>query len=814
MTPSSQQGIPSSTETLKQLEVDPRQGLSAVAVNQRQAQYGLNAIEEKKTHPLVKFLSYFWGPIPWMIEAAAILSGVVQHWEDFGVILAMLLINAGVGFWQEHKASNEIEALKQRLAPRARVLRDGNWSDIDAKELVPGDIVRLRIGSIVPGDGQILSGENITADESALTGESLPVEKAIDDPIYSGCIVKSGNLNAVITATGMRTYFAKSAELVKEAETTSHFQKAVLRIGNFLIGVTAILVLAILIVSWLRGDPLTEVLLFALVLTVAAIPVALPAVLSVTMAIGAGRLARMKAIVSRLVSIEEMAGMNILCADKTGTLTKNELETAEPALVEAENPKEVLVHAALTIDPSQGDQDPIDKAILKAINEDESLQAFNQLELHSFDPVKKRAEATVERDGKQIKVAKGAPQVLMELCETDGSLHDKVQRAIEDFAAKGYRALGVAATDENGAWHYLGVLPMWDPPRDDSAETLAQSYERGLDIKMVTGDHLAIAKETSQQLGLSTNIYAASDAPKTESGEISIQPEAAEQASGYAEVFPEHKFNIIKALQAEDHIVGMTGDGVNDAPALKQADVGIAVSRATDAARAAADLVLTLPGLSVVTRAIEEARKIFERMTSYATFRIAETIRVLLFMALSILAFHFYPVTPIMIVLLAILNDVPIMTIAYDNAPVAKNPVRWNMRRVLTIATTLGVMGVISTFFLYWGVKAYFDLPHETIQTIIFLKLLVAGHLTIFLTRNTGPIWQKPFPSWILITATELTQILGTLAAVYGVLIPGIGWGYALAVWGYSLVWFLINSGAKIIAYRILGMTQESYAME
>ncbi len=417
-----------------------------------------------------------------------------------------------------------------------------------------------------------------------------------------------------------------------------------------------------------------------------------------------------------------------------------------------------------------------------------------------FDPVRKRAEAEVEFAGRRCRVAKGAPQVILDLVAPDDATRRAVVDKVAGLAGKGYRTLGVAREDDDGRWVFLGLLPLFDPPRDDSAATIERAKAMGLGIKMVTGDHTDIAREIARQLHLGTNIVPAG-AIFGDRGE-SDDGAGIEQADGFAEVFPEHKFRIVKELQARGHIVGMTGDGVNDAPALKQADIGIAVSGATDAARSAASLVLTEAGLSVITRATEEARKIFERMTSYAIFRIAETIRVLLFMTLSILAFDFYPVTAVMIVLLAILNDFPIMMIAYDNAPVAEGPVRWDMHRVLTLSIVLGVLGVISSFGLFWISETYLHLSRPFIQTLIFLKLLVAGHLTIYLTRNTGAFWDRPWPSWKLVVATELTQILGTLAAVYGWYVTPIGWRYALVVWGYALVWFLINNMVKILVYR------------
>jgi H+-transporting ATPase len=790
----------SKVEKPSQAARDGAIGLTGAEAARRLAQYGENALAEHHVSALERLARFFWGPIPWMIEIAAILSAVLGHWDDLAIILAMLFINAGVGFWQEFKADNAIALLKQRLALKARVKRDGAWKDIEARLLVPGDVVLVKLGNVVPADIKLIDGDYLSVDQSALTGESLPVDKKIGDEAYSGSIAKQGEMTGLVTATGMKTYFGKTARLVQQAKSVSHFQRAVLRIGNFLILVTIGLVLVIALAALFRHDPLVETVQFALILTVASIPVALPAVLSVTMAIGAERLAKLKAIVSRLVSIEEMAGMDMLCSDKTGTLTKNELTLGKLQPVSGTKPEELLLAAALA---SRRDApDAIDAAILAGAPSEKSLDAYAVRAFRPFDPVAKRAEAEIELGGERFRVAKGAPQVIVELCAPSTDERRAIAALVDQDAAKGFRTLGVARTDESGKWRFLGLVPLFDPPREDCAATIATTRAMGVAIKMVTGDHEAIAKEIAGQLNLGQNIVVA----ETAFGKGGAEPELARivAADGFARVFPEHKFKIVRVLQGAGHIVGMTGDGVNDAPALKQADVGIAVSGATDAARAAADLVLTAPGLSVITSAIEEARRIFERMNSYAIYRIAETMRLLLFMTASILIFNFYPVTAIMVVLLALLNDLPIMMIAYDNAPIAARPVRWDMTRVLTIASVLGGYGVLESFGLYWIVRDYLALSHPVIQALIFLKLLVSGHMTIYLTRNRGPLWERPWPSWKLVVPCETTQLIGTLVVVYGWFMASTGWTLALMVWAYTLVSFMLASMIKIETYQLL----------
>ena len=787
-------------EVEKKLQSSP-EGLTQAEAQKRLAQYGPNELAEKKSNPFLKFLSYFWGPIPWMIEIAVILSGVVGHWPDFFIILILLLANAVIGFWEEREAGNAIAALKAKLAIKARVKRDGQWLTPPSRELVPGDVIRLRLGDIVPADARLLDGDPVEVDQSALTGESLPAERKSGDPVFSGSIIRQGEIGALVYATGTNTYFGKTASLVQEAHTVSHFQKAVLKIGNYLILLAVVLVTVIIAFSIYRGDPILTTLQFALVLTVAAIPVAMPTVLSVTMAVGARLLAKKQAIVSRLVAIEELAGVDVLCADKTGTLTQNKLTLGEPFSVNNVPAEQVILNGALA--SRAENNDTIDLAVLGGLKDKDSLKAYEVVHFQPFDPVHKRTEAAIKaRDGKTFKVTKGAPQVILALASNAGQIKTAVEKAVNEFAARGFRSLGVARAEGDGPWQFLGVLPLFDPPREDAAATIATALAMGVKVKMVTGDALAIAQETAKKLNLGTNILDAAslgDSKKQESREAA---EAIEQADGFAQVFPEHKFHIVDVLQRRGHIVGMTGDGVNDAPALKKADCGIAVSDATDAARAAASIVLTTPGLSVIIDAIKESRKVFQRMQNYAIYRIAETLRVLLFITMAILVFNVYPLTAVMIVMLALLNDGAILSIAYDKVHYKNEPEAWNMRLVLGIATVLGVIGPIASFGLYYMGHRVFHLDPQHLQPMCYLMLSVAGHLTFFLTRTRGPFWSIR-PAKIVWVAVVGTQILATFIAVYGFFMPPLGWGWAGFVWGYALLWFLVSDRIKLLAYRI-----------
>ena len=786
-------------EVEKKLGSSPN-GLSQAEAQKRLAQYGPNEIAEKKTNVFLKFLSYFWGPIPWMIEGAVILSGVVRHWLDFFIILFLLFSNAVVAFWEEHQAGNEIAALKAKLATKATVKRDGKWVNPVARELVPGDVIRLQLGDIVPADARLLAGDPVQVDQSALTGESLPVTAKPGGAVFSGSIIKRGETDAMVYATGTHTYFGKTAELVQGAHTVSHFQRAVLKIGNYLIILAVVLVAVIVTIALFRHDPALNTLEFALVLLVAAIPVAMPTVLSVTMAVGARLLAKKQVIVTKLSAIEELAGVDVLCSDKTGTLTQNKLTLGDPFCVNKIPADQVILWAALA--SRAEDKDTIDLAVIGGVKDDKALKAFQVLHFQPFDPVHKRTEATVKAsDGKQFFVAKGAPQVILEMSTNAGEVKPAVEKAVNEFAGRGFRSLGVARADQENKWQFVGVLPMFDPPREQAKATIASAQQMGVKVKMVTGDQLAIAQETARQLGLGTNILDATVLrDKQKKAETA---ESIEKADGFAQVFPEDKYNIVDVLQKHGHFVGMTGDGVNDAPALKKANCGIAVSGATDAARAAASIVLLAPGLSVIIDAIKESRRIFQRMNSYAIYRIAETLRVLFFMTLAILVFNFYPVTAVMIVMIAVLNDGAILSIAYDNVHYKNKPEAWNMRLVLGISTVLGVIGVVAAFGLFYLGERVFHLDHAHVQTLMYLKLSVAGHLTIFLTRTRGPFWSIR-PARILWIAVLGTQTIATLIAVYGLFMTPLGWRWAGFVWGYAIICALATDRVKLLAYKIL----------
>lgn len=794
-------------------------GLSVVEAQERLKQVGPNCLEEEKESTWRRIASCFWGPIPWMIEVAAILSIAVRHWPDFFIITFLLIANAVIDYWNEHKASNALNALKSQLAMKARALRDGIWHEIEASELVPDDVIRIRLGDVIPADATLVEGEYLSVDQAALTGESLPVSRKVGDQVYSGSIAKQGEMIARVDKTGSHTFFGRTAKLVEGAGNVSHFQQTVMQIGNFLIVLSVGLSIILTCVQLVRGAPFLELLQFVLILVIASIPVAMPTVLAVTMALGALALARQKAIVSKLQSIEELAGVDILCSDKTGTLTKNQLSLGDPILFEAQSPQQCIIAGALA--SKSEDHDAIDTAVLNALDDPTVLQSYQIQEWHPFDPVNKRTEVKVQMpDGSTTYYTKGAPQVVLDLCNPSNEQRQQSDTTVNHMAQKGFRTLSVASSTDKKTWKLLGILPLFDPPRDDSAETIRSAIDLGLSVKMVTGDNLAIGTETSGQLGMGTHLIAAKYAfpkdmdPDHVPSEIG---EGIEKADGFAEVFPEHKYAIVKSLQQRKHYVGMTGDGVNDAPALKQADVGIAVSGATDAARAAADLILTAPGLSTVIRAIELSRQIFQRMMSYTIYRVAMTIDIMFFVTLSMIFFNFTPLSALMIVLLTLLDDVPIMAIAYDNAVFGKKPSRFQMRQLFTVASGMGILSVVETFGLLavcWGFmnnpewQTWFQqhlgtsMNQQHIQSIMFLQLVAGGHFLLFLTRTRGLFFSLPFPSWQLTSAVLGTQLVAILMCGFGILVPHLPWELIGLVYLYNIVWMFVLDYVKMGIYE------------
>jgi len=787
-------------------------GLTTAEAEDLTKRYGLNEIKEETDSKIVRFLKKFIGPIPIMIEIALILSVIAKKWEDFVIIFVLLGVNIMIDFIQEEKSRSILEALRDTLPTTTTVIRDGILTTIDAKKLVPEDIIKLGIGDVVPADVVLIGDAYLSVDQSTITGESLPVNKLGDDTLYSSSIIQRGSGLARVTATGRNSSIGENANLVAQAEDDkeSHFQKAILGIAKFLIVISAILISIIFVILILRGDSFIESTRFALVLAIASIPVALPAVLSVTMAIGTSILAKKNAIVSNFRSMEELAGVDVLCVDKTGTLTKNKIAVDSPKTYAGFNIMDLFTYSLLASEI--GRKTPIENAIHKYAEDHDLLEkvsSYKLIKFTPFNPTTKLTKAKVKFNTGIYTIIMGAPQIIISHINDD-SLSGNISKDVRELGANGFRTLAVAIKKQD-KFIPVGLIPLADPARDDSKSVIADIKQKGVQVKMLTGDNTEVATFMARILDIGTRIVSSPTLRKTYSTKDDGDDLAViNNADVFTEVVPEDKYRIVDVLQKNGHIVAMTGDGVNDAPALKKADIGIAVSGASPAARSAAGMVLLDNSLGVIKDAIYYARIVFSRMQAYATFRIAETIRIVFFITLSLIIFNYSPLSAVMVIMLALLNDIPVMSIAYDNAPVHENPIRWHMNETLIISTVLGIVGLISSFALfYWlNVSGYSIL---LIQTLLFLKLDVAGHSTLYITRTGRKhFWEKPFPSLKFFIPAFSSRIIGTIIAVYGIFMEPISWQAVMYIWIYSTVWFLFNDQIKVLTYKILDRYRES----
>ncbi|KAH7366250.1 hypothetical protein KP509_18G069800 [Ceratopteris richardii] len=766
-----------------------------------------------------------WNPLSWVMEAAALMAIVLANgdkrppdWQDFVGIITLLMINSTISFIEENNAGNAAAALMARLAPKAKVLRDGKWDEEDAAVLVPGDIISIKLGDIVPADARLLEGDPLKIDQSALTGESLPVTKNPGDGVYSGSTCKQGEIEAVVIATGVHTFFGKAAHLVDTTNQVGHFQKVLTAIGNFCICSIAIGMLVEIIVMYpIQHRTYRQGIDNLLVLLIGGIPIAMPTVLSVTMAIGSHRLSQQGAITKRMTAIEEMAGMDVLCSDKTGTLTLNKL-SVDKNLIEVfckGVEKDAVVLMAARASRTEN-QDAIDGAIVGMLADPKEARAGIQ-EVHflPFNPTDKRTALTyIDSNGKMHRVSKGAPEQILALCHNNSEIRGKVHAVIDKFAERGLRSLAVARQDvpectkdsPGGPWQFVGLMPLFDPPRHDSAETIQRALNLGVNVKMITGDQLAIAKETGRRLGMGTNMYPSSSLLGQNKDEsIAALPidELIEKADGFAGVFPEHKYEIVQRLQQKKHICGMTGDGVNDAPALKRADIGIAVADATDAARSASDIVLTEPGLSVIISAVLTSRSIFQRMKNYTIYAVSITIRIVLgFMLLALIWKFDFP--PFMVLIIAILNDGTIMTISKDRVKPSPSPDSWKLAEIFTTGVVIGSYLALMTVIFYWaadktdfftktfGVRNISG-DHDQMAAAIYLQVSTISQALIFVTRSRGWSFLER-PGLLLVIAFVIAQMIATFIAVYAnwgfAMIKGMGWGWAGIVWLYNFIFY------------------------
>ncbi|CAE5978736.1 unnamed protein product [Arabidopsis lyrata] len=826
-------------EVFQQLKCS-REGLSSEEGRNRLQIFGANKLEEKVENKFLKFLGFMWNPLSWVMEAAAIMAIVLANgggrppdWQDFVGITCLLIINSTISFIEENNAGNAAAALMANLAPKTKVLRDGRWGEQEAAILVPGDLISIKLGDIVPADARLLEGDPLKIDQSALTGESLPATKHPGDEVFSGSTCKQGEIEAVVIATGVHTFFGKAAHLVDSTNNVGHFQKVLTAIGNFCICSIGIgMLIEIIIMYPIQHRKYRDGIDNLLVLLIGGIPIAMPTVLSVTMAIGSHRLSQQGAITKRMTAIEEMAGMDVLCSDKTGTLTLNKL-TVDKNLIEV-FPKDVDKDTVILLSARASrieNQDAIDTSIVNMLGDPKEARAgITEVHFLPFNPVEKRTAITyIDSNGEWHRCSKGAPEQIIELCDLKGETKRRAHEIIDKFAERGLRSLGVARQrvpekDKESAgtpWEFVGLLPLFDPPRHDSAETIRRALDLGVNVKMITGDQLAIGKETGRRLGMGTNMYPSSSLLENKDDTTGGVPvdELIEKADGFAGVFPEHKYEIVRKLQERKHIVGMTGDGVNDAPALKKADIGIAVDDATDAARSASDIVLTEPGLSVIVSAVLTSRAIFQRMKNYTIYAVSITIRIVLGFMLVALIWEF-DFSPFMVLIIAILNDGTIMTISKDRVKPSPIPDSWKLKEIFATGVVLGTYMALVTVVFFWlahdttffsdkfGVRSLQGKDEELIA-VLYLQVSIISQALIFVTRSRSWSFVER-PGLLLLIAFFVAQLIATLIATYAhwefARIKGCGWGWCGVIWIYSIVTYIPLDILKFITrYTLSG---------
>ncbi|MDD5404624.1 MAG: plasma-membrane proton-efflux P-type ATPase [Sulfuricella sp.] len=768
----------------------PLRGLSAGEAALRLAQFGANEVAEEQPHPLLALLRKFWSPVPWMLEVTIILQLVLGKPDEAAVIAVLLVVNAVLGFLQEGRANKALALLRQRLDIEARVLRDGRWQRLPARSLVPGDAVHVRMGDLVPADLRLVEGQ-VQLDQSSLTGESLPVEAGPDSDAYSGSVVTRGEASGEVLATGTGTRFGKTAELVRGAKTVSHLEAVIFGIVKYLVLLDVALVAALLVYAVATGMPLTEVVPFALILLVASVPVALPATFTLATALGALELAKRGVLVTRLSAIEEAAAMDVLASDKTGTITENRLSLAalKPAGATTEN--DLLRWAALACD--EATQDPIDLAILAAARERKLLEnPPRRLSFTPFDPQTRRSETLFEENALTRRAVKGAA---LEVAALAGA--PDVAAEVEALAASGFRVLGVAIGDQS-ALQFAGLVALQDPPREDSAALVESLRQLGVRVVMVTGDGQATARTVARAVGIGERACPAS--MLAENGASSIT-----QCDVFAQVFPEDKFHLVQALQRAGHVTGMTGDGVNDAPALKQAEVGIAVANATDVAKAAASLVLTNPGLSDVVAAVETSRRIYQRMLTYTLNKIIKTLEIAIFMSVGVMLTGVFVITPLLIVLLLFTNDFVTMSIATDRVAFSRKPERWHIATLMLTAAPLAALILVLSFSVFFAARDLLHLPLAQLQTLIFVMLVFTGLGNVYLVRERRHFWQSRPSRWLMV-ATALDLAVVCAMASQGVLMSAISPALIAGLLALALAYLVMMDFLKIRIFRRFGL--------
>jgi H+-transporting ATPase len=795
-------------DTLAALHVNPDSGLTHAEVDTRRKEHGYNEVAQKRAHPFLMLLGKFWGLSAWMLELIMVLSAVLRKFSDLAVVGALLIINAVLSFMQEHRAAGVVETLRRRLQVSARVRRDSSWQVIPARELVPGDIVRVRPGDIIPADVKLLTGA-LSIDQSALTGESKDADKAPGGVLSSGSVVRRGEGNGVVMLTGAKTYLGRTTELVQEARPKLHIEAVVARVVRWLFVIVGTLLGVVVVLSLIRHVPLLEMVPLLLVLLMSAVPVALPVMFTVSMAVGSKELATRGVLVTRLSAAEDAATMDVLCVDKTGTITMNQLAVTGVTPLAKATEADVLFAGALA--SQEANQDPIDLAFLAAAKERHIFDNFPKAATISFTPFdakNRRTEAVVEQNGQRLRVMKGALRTIAETCGLDPAAISALEARVSASAAKGYRTLAVARGPEKGTPTLVGLVSLYDPPRPDAKQLIAELQDRGVRVKMLTGDALPVASEIARGVGLPNirrmaDLKAASAQAGNETGDLFAG------ADGFAEVFPEDKYVVVKHLQAAGHITGMTGDGVNDAPALRQAEVGIAVSTATDVAKGAASVVLTEPGLTNIVALVEQGRTIYQRILTWIINKISRTILKAAFVAIAFVVTGKFVVSVFAMLLLTFMTDFAKIALATDHVRSSKRPETWNIGGFVAVSVVVGVAMVAETLVLLWFGWSHFGLAtnNNALYTFSFLMLLYFAVFSVVSARERHAFWST-MPSKSLMAALVADALAGTVLTRVG--LPGLmplPWSQTLAIFACAMVSCLVvNDAVKVvmIKWRVL----------
>lgn len=789
-------------ETLKTLQTSI-DGLPESEAGNRLRTFGYNEIPETKKNPFLDFLLRYWGPMPWLLELAMGLSFILGHYLEGIIIFVLLTMNAVIGHRHSRSSQKAVELLKKKLAVRAKILRDGKWLVKDAREIVPGDVIAVKLGDIAPADAVIVNGE-LSVDQSALTGESLPVSAHQADIIYSGSVIRQGEARCAVVNTGGNTFFGKTAELVRIARPKSHQDEVMMAIVKYMmyLGIAASAVVSLYALVMHIG--ILTILTFVVIFLMGAVPVALPAVLTIVQAVGAMELAKKGALVTRLDSIEDAASIDVLCLDKTGTITQNRLTVTDSIPFPGYTKEDVVKMASLA--SKEEGMDIIDLAVIEyAKRTGIDLNAYRQVSYTPFNPAIKRTEAIFESEGNRFRAVKGAVQIVISMCRgLDKEDTEKANGTIEEFSRKGYRTIAVAVSDGDDLdnLQLAGLLPLSDPPRPDAESMIKEAKKHGIKAMMLTGDNIAIAKEIAGQVGIGGKIIRLADIKGMEEDE---QVRIVGESDGIAEIYPEDKYRIVKLLQSRGHMVGMTGDGVNDAPALKQAEMGIAVSNATDVAKASASVVLTEPGISVIIDAVTISRQTYQRMLSWVINKVTKVMEFVGLLTVSFLWLHEIVLSLLGMSLLVFSNDFVTMSLATDNVKHTSNPNHWNVKNISLASLVPGILLVVEGLIVIFIGINYFHLEGERLRTLVMLNLIFNSQFRVLIVRERRHFWSS-LPGRELLILSTATIIGFALLGIYGVLVPPLTLNQVLMVLGFSALFTLCIDFPKYYLFKRFGL--------